>query len=169
MSEVVSKEDFQDYLKRFKEWKKLDRMALDNLLKRLLTVKLTKEFQEGIEKLVGNVFKEIVNSDIADKSLIGELNQLKKKVKENEKVLQQQEKSEKLKGDNQGHRDASIPEELTNKLEGHYCDYARHLYKSFIRNFKELEQRQPAIIDFIRRLNKELYDFFEGSGLVRRR
>ncbi len=57
MSEVVSKEDFQDYLKRLKEWKELDRGSLDNLLKRLLAVKLTKEFQTAIESVVGNVFK----------------------------------------------------------------------------------------------------------------
>ena len=81
MSEIVSKEDFQDYLKRLKDWKELDRGSLDNLLKRLLTVKLTKEFQTAIESLVGHVFKEIVNSDRADKSLIGELSQLKKMVK----------------------------------------------------------------------------------------
>lgn len=167
MSETVSKEDFQDYLKRLKGWKEMDRGSLDNLLKRLLAIKLTKEFQTAIEGLVGIVFKEIVNSDRADKSLIGELNQLKKKVKENEKVLQQQEKSEKIKGDTNVQRDAALPEALTAKLEGRHADYARHLYKSFIKNLKELEKHEAAAVAFIRRLESELYDFFEGSQVCR--
>jgi len=62
-----------------------------------------------------------------------------------------------------------MPEELTVKLEGRNCDYARHLYKSFIRNFKDTEQRQSSIIEFVRKLTRELYEHFEGSGVEKRR
>lgn len=81
MTEEVTREDFHEYMKKFKDWRKLDRGSLDSLLKRLLAAKFTREFQNTIDGLMGHVFKEVVNSEHAEKSLIGELNQLKKKLK----------------------------------------------------------------------------------------
>jgi CBS-domain-containing membrane protein len=81
MTEVISKDDLEDFLKRLKNWRDVDRNSLESLIKRLLTIKLTKEHQSSIESIVSHVFKEMINSDKADKSLIGDLNQLKKKIK----------------------------------------------------------------------------------------
>lgn len=163
MDEVVSKEDFQEYLTKFKNWKEQPSPSLANLMKRLLAVKFTKEFQTMIEAVFSGVFKEVVNSELAEKTLIGELTKLKKKIKDNEKVLQQQEKLDKLKVDTKAHKEAVFPEELVSKLEGRQCDYVRHLYKSFTKNFAEADKRQSNIIEFVRKLAKEISDSFEGT------
>jgi hypothetical protein len=80
----------EDFSKRLKNWRELDRSSLDSVIKRLLTAKLSKEYQSSIETLVSHIFKEMINTEHVDKSLIGDMNQLKKKIKENEKVLQQE-------------------------------------------------------------------------------
>lgn len=162
MSQVLTKEDAEVFSKGLREWRQRDKATLANIVKRLLRAKVTKELQPGLEAAVGQAFKEMMGAEAVDKALVGELNKLRKRLRENEKLLQVEEKDLKHKAD-QLKKDVALPKELGQKLEGRRLEYLKFLFRSFVRNLSEQDAQHKELVPFLEGVEKELYREFEGD------
>lgn len=85
--EIISKESLEEFSKKLKGWKDNDTNSVTNLVKRLQTAKVPHEFATHLDSIVGHVFKEMISNNV-EKNLLTEMNRLKKKLKEIDKIPQ---------------------------------------------------------------------------------